>query len=109
MVHCPSSASDPGEPAAHAVSNMEITSCRTMADPDAVADPIGSGSDQLAFLGAGGTGLTATFARLVLVSVLFTFFFAVETGLQRHACKLRQILGVLISEILQRAAQRKHL
>src|SRR6201993_1562248 len=69
----------------------------------------GSGSDKLAFLGAGGTGLSATFAGLVLVGVLFTFFFAVETGVQRHACKLRQVFGVLISEVLQRATQREHL
>ena len=68
-----------------------------------------SGSERLAFLVAGATGLAATFAGLVLVSVFLAFLFAVLARIGGHTRKLHQILGVLIREILQGAAKRKHL
>jgi hypothetical protein len=68
-----------------------------------------SGSERLALLVTGRTGLTAAFASFVRVSVFFAFLFAVVARVHRRTSKLHQILGVLMSEILQSTAQRKHL
>lgn len=51
---------------------------------------------RLALLVAGGVGLTAAFAGLVLLSVLLALVFAVLARNHGHACKLHQVFGVLI-------------
>src|SRR5580700_9753770 len=62
--------------------------CRTPIFSSHEQRRVRSGSERLAFLVAGATGLAATFAGLVLVSVFLAFLFAVLARVGGHTRKL---------------------